>query len=89
MLLLLLFMHLFSLQLNTGSVLLLSVCYLRLCESPQHTGMSRQTEALMGLGSLGIVGSDPDYITQLVGKVRRFAEVLLSLKEALSSAGEG
>lgn len=51
--------------------------------------MSRQTDALMGLGSLGIVGSDPDYITQLVSDVRRFSEVLLSLKEALSSTGKG
>ncbi|MCJ8745333.1 hypothetical protein PDJAM_G00129060 [Pangasius djambal] len=47
--------------------------------------MSRQTDALMGLDSLGIVGNDPDYITQLVSDVRRFAEVLLSLKEAFSS----
>lgn len=70
-------------------MLLLSVSYLRLCESPQHAEMSRQAEALMGLSSLGIVGNDPDYITQLVGDVRRFAEVLLSLKEALGSAGEG
>lgn len=50
--------------------------------------MSRQTDALMGLGSLGIVGNDPDYITQLVSDVRRFAEVLLSLKEAFSATGE-
>lgn len=50
--------------------------------------MSRQTDALMDLGSLGIVGNDPDYITQLVSDVRRFADVLLSLKEAFSSAGE-
>ncbi|XP_060762571.1 rho GTPase-activating protein 29-like isoform X2 [Neoarius graeffei] len=48
--------------------------------------MSRQTDVLMGLGSLGIVGNDPDYITQLVSDVRRFAEVLLSLKEAFGSA---
>ncbi|KAF4076246.1 hypothetical protein AMELA_G00212270 [Ameiurus melas] len=47
--------------------------------------MSRPTDALMGLGSLGIVGNDPDYITQLVSDVRRFAEVLLSLKETFSS----
>ncbi|XP_058274219.1 rho GTPase-activating protein 29-like isoform X1 [Hemibagrus wyckioides] len=50
--------------------------------------MSHQTDALMGLGSLGIVGNDPDYITQLVSDVRRFAEVLLSLKEAFKPTGE-
>ncbi|XP_060722860.1 rho GTPase-activating protein 29-like isoform X1 [Tachysurus vachellii] len=50
--------------------------------------MSLQTDALMGLGSLGIVGNDPDYITQLVGDVRKFAEVLLGLKEAFKPTGE-
>ncbi|KAB5535978.1 hypothetical protein PHYPO_G00124050 [Pangasianodon hypophthalmus] len=43
----------------------------------------------MGLGSLGIVGNDPDYITQLASDVRRFAEVLLSLKEAFNSPADG
>ncbi|KAF7692267.1 rho GTPase-activating protein 29-like isoform X2 [Silurus meridionalis] len=47
--------------------------------------MSGQTDALMGLGSLGIVGNDPDYITQLVSDVRSFADVLLSLKKAFNS----
>ncbi|TSK13579.1 Rho GTPase-activating protein 29 [Bagarius yarrelli] len=50
--------------------------------------MSRQTPTLIGLGSQGLVCNDPEYITQLVSDVRRFAEVLLSLKEAFIPAVE-
>uniref|UniRef100_UPI003AADB4C9 rho GTPase-activating protein 29-like n=1 Tax=Centroberyx gerrardi TaxID=166262 RepID=UPI003AADB4C9 len=41
----------------------------------------------MGLGSgvVGAPGVDPDYVMQLVNDVRRFADVLLSLKEAFQS----
>ncbi|KAK6311209.1 hypothetical protein J4Q44_G00192640 [Coregonus suidteri] len=50
---------------------------------------SRTTNPLgsMGLGStvVGASGVDPDYVMQLVNDVRRFADVLLSLKEAFHS----
>lgn len=41
-------------------------------------------------GSIGtdLPGSDPDYIMQLVSDVRRFADVLLLLKDAFRSKGE-
>lgn len=41
-----------------------------------------------GSDSLDTAGADPDHILQLVNDVRRFADVLLRLKEALSCTGE-
>lgn len=38
--------------------------------------------------SLSGVSSDPEYIMQLVSDVRKFADVLLHLKEAFNSKGE-
>ncbi|XP_064869865.1 rho GTPase-activating protein 29-like isoform X2 [Oncorhynchus nerka] len=50
---------------------------------------SRTTNPLgsMGLGStvVGAPGVDPDYVMQLVNDVRRFSDMLLSLKEAFHS----
>lgn len=38
--------------------------------------------------SLSSISSDPEYIMQLVSDVRKFADVLLHLKEAFNSKGE-
>lgn len=38
--------------------------------------------------SLSSISSDPEYIMQLVSDVRKFADVLLHLKEAFHSKGE-
>lgn len=35
-----------------------------------------------------MMGADPDYIMQLVNDVRRFADVLLHLKEAFNTKGK-
>uniref|UniRef100_A0A4W4GD14 Rho GTPase-activating protein 29 n=1 Tax=Electrophorus electricus TaxID=8005 RepID=A0A4W4GD14_ELEEL len=54
-------------------------------------GRSSSTNPLstVGLGDLAHApGADPDYIMQLVSDVRKFAHVLLSLKEAFHSKGE-
>uniref|UniRef100_A0A4W4GD13 Rho GTPase-activating protein 29 n=1 Tax=Electrophorus electricus TaxID=8005 RepID=A0A4W4GD13_ELEEL len=53
-------------------------------------GRSSSTNPLstVGLGDLAHApGADPDYIMQLVSDVRKFAHVLLSLKEAFHSKG--
>ncbi|GAA6078388.1 rho GTPase-activating protein 29 isoform X1 [Tachysurus ichikawai] len=39
--------------------------------------------------SLSSISSDPEYIMQLVSDVRKFADVLLHLKEAFNSKGKG
>ncbi|XDV47713.1 hypothetical protein PO909_017280 [Leuciscus waleckii] len=40
-----------------------------------------------GSDSMDMAGADPDYIMQLVNEVRRFADVLLHLKEAFNTKG--
>ncbi len=54
-------------------------------------GRSSKTNPLdaMGLDHITTApGGDPDYIMQLVNDVRKFSDVLLSLKEAFHSKGE-
>jgi len=41
-----------------------------------------------GSDSMDMAGADPDYIMQLVNEVRRFADVLLHLKEAFNTKGK-
>lgn len=41
----------------------------------------------VGSDGLDVPASDPDYIMQLVGDVRKFADVLLQLKEVFNSKG--
>lgn len=51
---------------------------------------SRPPLGSVGLGFTvaGAPGADPDYVMQLLNDVRRFADVLLSLKETCHSKGE-
>ena len=53
---------------------------------------SRNSNPLISMGLeqhvLGAPGVDPDYVMQLVNDVRKFADVLLNLKEAFHSKGE-
>uniref|UniRef100_A0A668AJK0 Rho GTPase-activating protein 29 n=1 Tax=Myripristis murdjan TaxID=586833 RepID=A0A668AJK0_9TELE len=52
-----------------------------------HRSKNPNPLSSMGLGSriVGAPGVDPDYVMQLVNDVRKFADVLLSLKEAFQS----
>jgi len=64
-------------------------------------GISRLSSSSMGSGGSAritksgsvssdnpnIIASDPDYIMQLVSDVRKFADVLLQLKEVFNSKG--
>lgn len=56
-------------------------------------GRSSKTNPLNAMGldhtTTTTPGGDPDYIMQLVTDVRKFSDVLLSLKEAFHSKGEG
>lgn len=54
-------------------------------------GRSSKTNALNAMGldhNITTSGGDPEYIMQLVNDVRKFSDVLLSLKEAFPSKGE-
>lgn len=54
-------------------------------------GRSSKTNPLNAMGldhTTTAPGGDPDYILQLVNDVRKFSDVLLSLKEAFRSKGE-
>lgn len=53
-------------------------------------GRSSKTNPLSAMGldhAITPPGGDPDYIMQLVNDVRKFSDVLLSLKEAFQSKG--
>lgn len=57
----------------------------------QEMGRSSKTNPLNAMGldnTITAPGGDPDYIMQLVNDVRKFSDVLLSLKEAFHSKGE-
>uniref|UniRef100_A0A673IB89 Rho GTPase-activating protein 29 n=1 Tax=Sinocyclocheilus rhinocerous TaxID=307959 RepID=A0A673IB89_9TELE len=71
--------------------------YAALCKSPPlyawgNDSISVTSSSLSsissGSDSMDMAGADPDYIMQLVNDVRRFADVLLHLKEAFNTKGK-